>query len=122
MQSFKDTFKPQCPDFEPNDCPFSCCVFLCLLAKHRSKKKKDRRDQKGDKKSLKYSTNSIQSSHNTTASTVQEDDLYKNPTRVSSQTNLNHRASSTENVATEQQPIIDQSNEPSKLYNKLTEV
>lgn len=92
MNSFKDTFKPQCPDFEPSDCPFACCVFLCLLAKHSRSKKKSEKNRQKDKRSLKHSTNSIQSNGNTTASTVQEDDLYGKsnlPTRTSSQTNLN---------------------------------
>ena len=84
------SYKPQCPDFEVADCPFSCCVFLCLLAKHSRSKKKQAKKQQKDRR-LKYSSNSI---GNTTASTVQEDDLYgKNsnnvPTRVSSQSNLN---------------------------------
>jgi len=120
MQSFKDTFKPQCPDFEPSDCPFSCCVFLCLLAKHsRSKKKKEKRDEKSDKK-LKYSTNSIQSNCNTTASTVQEDDpLYRNPTRVSSQTNLNI----SDNVPEASDDLLDDETiEPSRRFNKNTQV
>ena len=88
-------FKPVCPDFEAKDCPFSCCVFLCLLAKHSRSKAKS--EKKQHKKSLKYSTNSI---GNTTASTVDGENNV--PTRVSSQTNLNNSncTGSNENLTT----------------------
>ena len=107
------SYKPQCPDFEASDCPFSCCVFLCLLAKHsRSKKNRTKKQQKDRR--LKYSSNSI---GNTTASTVQEDDLYgKNsnnvPTRVSSQTNLNTRGSNEHIPSVPDEPIANIPNAP----------
>ena len=128
------SYKPQCPDFEAADCPFSCCVFLCLLAKHSRSKKKNAKKQQKDRRSLKYSSNSI---GNTTASTVQEDDLYgKNsnnvPTRVSSQTNLNQRGSNEnlsgvpdEPVPNAPEQIADDSFEETldyRRYNKNTQV
>lgn len=128
------SYKPQCPDFEANDCPFSCCVFLCLLAKHSRSKKKSAKKQQKDRRSLKYSSNSI---GNTTASTVQEDDLYgKNsnnvPTRVSSQTNLNNHGSNDDIPSVPDEPIANIPNAPDPTaddpldgtlrFNKNTEV
>jgi hypothetical protein len=121
MQSQYNQFKPVCPDFEAADCPINCCFFLCLLAKHnRSKKKIEKKQRK-----LKYSNNSI---GNTTASTVQEDDLYgKNnvPTRSSSQTNLN-RSTSNDNLpeANDDQtaPTTEVTEEAIRRLNKNTKV
>lgn len=115
MEELRWLFKPSCPDADLDDCPLNCCVFWCMFARGRDDDRpaktansavlKTSRPLAGSGESslngldgtllrepraqFERSLGSIHSNDNTTSSTLQEDELDGDATRVSSEVTLN---------------------------------